>query len=439
LTAKRRECYGSTVRVTFARGGSARRAAAIAAATILITGGAGGCAGLGGGAGGDAKTPTDPVVLLRQDVDRLRGELTELRVLVDTVQRSGREHADRAASETRAEMDAVQKALEASARHDLQRQVEVLDAQARRIDVLDKRVAEQGQALRRVELVLTGIESQLARVLESSPAPTGRARPGGPARAGGPGSTDEAGAGNSSAPGAATTGAAGADLTPPAMLGLARTPRSPASSAPGGEAKADSAASRPATPASASPSAPAPETRTSAPARPSSDEARPQAKAGTPAREAKTAPTERPATAMAARDPKARAGAAAPAGGSSTARELFTRAMQSWDKGERGQAVLDFEELVQRFPSDPLVAPAQFRIGEAYYAARDFERAAQAYRKAVDLDPTGKETPLALLRLGLAYRAQKREADARQAWSQLVRDFPESDVTEEARRALRGR
>ena len=443
------------MRVTFARGGSARRAAAIAVATILITGGAGGCAGLGGGgAGADGKAPTDPVALLRQDVDRLRGELAELRVLVETVQRGGREHADRAASETRAEMDAVRNALEASARHDLQRQVEVLDAQARRIDVLDKRAAEQGQALRRVELALTGIESQLARVLESSPAPTGRsARPGGPARAAGPGSTEDAGVGASSASGAATTGAAGADLTPPAMLGLARTPRSPAPPAAGGEAKAESAASRPVTSASAPPPTPAPEraspaaktagaapeTKTATPARPPSDEARAPAKAGTPAPEAKTAAPERPATATASREPKARASAGATAGGSSPARELFTRAMQSWDKGERGQAVLDFEELVQRFPSDPLVAPAQFRIGEAYYAARDFERAAQAYRKTVDLDPTGKDTPLALLRLGLAYRAQKREADARQVWNQLVRDFPESDVTEEARRALRGR
>jgi tol-pal system protein YbgF len=113
--------------------------------------------------------------------------------------------------------------------------------------------------------------------------------------------------------------------------------------------------------------------------------------------------------------------------------------MESWSKGETGQAVLDFEELVQTFPGDPLVAPAHFRIGEAYYAARDFERAAQGYRKAIELTPQGKDTPQALLRLGLAYRAQKREADARQAWNQLVRDFPESEATEEARRALRAR
>jgi TolA-binding protein len=113
--------------------------------------------------------------------------------------------------------------------------------------------------------------------------------------------------------------------------------------------------------------------------------------------------------------------------------------MDNWGKGEQGQAVLDFEELVQAFPSDPLAASAQFRIGEAYYLARDFDRAVVEYRKAVALAPKGKDTPQALLRLGLAYRAQKRESDARQAWSQLMRDFPESDATEEARRALRGR
>ena len=113
--------------------------------------------------------------------------------------------------------------------------------------------------------------------------------------------------------------------------------------------------------------------------------------------------------------------------------------MEDWNKGEQGQAVLEFEELVQKFPTDPLAASAQLRIGEAYYTAKDFERAAVEYRKAVDLAPKGKDTPQALLRLGLAYRAQKRESDARQAWSQLFRDFPESDASEEARKALRGR
>jgi TolA-binding protein len=163
---------------------------------------------------------------------------------------------------------------------------------------------------------------------------------------------------------------------------------------------------------------------------------------GDAARAAKAAPPAGSTTAAprpAAATPPRTAKTGTPGAGAPTARALFDRAMESWSKGEQGQAVLDFEELVQKFPTDPLAAPSQLRIGEAYYAARDFERAAVEYRKAVELAPKGKDTPQALLRLGLSYRAQKRESDARQVWNQLVRDFPDSEVTEEARRALRGR
>jgi tol-pal system protein YbgF len=164
----------------------------------------------------------------------------------------------------------------------------------------------------------------------------------------------------------------------------------------------------------------------------------PSADAKAPSPEAKAAPAEPRAASPAPGAPRpSRPGVPTP--GPVSARALFDRAMESWNKGEHGQAVLDFDELVQTFPSDPLAAAAQFRIGEAYFAARDFERATVEYRKAVDLAPKGKDTPQALLRLGLAYRAQKREADARQAWNQLVRDFPDSEASEEARRALRGR
>jgi TolA-binding protein len=392
----------------------------VAAAVI-----AAGCSLGGAKPAGEAAAPTDPAAVLRQDVDRLRAELGELRSLVDTVRRSSTEHADQTAGETRAELEAVQKALEATSRHDLQRQIEVLDAQARRIDILDKRAAEQGQALRRLEMAVTGIESQLTRVLENAAATPARgARPGSspgpPAAAPAPASGDAPASGASASEASSATSAAGADLAPPAMLGR---PSSSTTAAP-----------------TAKPAAAPRETKAAPAPRPSPEEPPRAAKAASPAGEAKAPAAEappRPARAAASAAPAAAAAAAAP--GPLTARQIFDRAMESWKKSEMGQAVLDFEELVQTFPADPLVAPAQFRIGEAYYAARDFERAAIAYRKAVDLAPQGKDTPQALLRLGLAYRAQKRESDARRAWNQLVRDFPESEATEEARRALRTR
>jgi tol-pal system protein YbgF len=423
------------------------------AAVVLVTGLAGGCSlGQGAKAGDETKAPPDSSAALRQDVDRLRADLAGLRTHLETVQRAGTEHADRVAQETRAEFDAVQKAMEASSRHDLQRQVEVLDAQARRIDLLERRANDLGQALRRIELGLSGLESQLTRVLDGASAlPSTGARRGSPGRSGAVSPGPRAAA--EPAPAAPTetamsTAAAGAGLTPPAMLGPPQTPRSsppgpagPARETTARQAKVDSAERSPADDAApgAKRTEASREAKATAPTRPARDDAARLAKVAPPAAETKAPAPGRSAGATPPRSAKTGTSQATPAAGSLTAQSLFERGMESWDKGEQGQAVLDFEELVQTFPSDPLAATAQFRIGEAYYTARDFERAALEYRKAVELAPKGTDTPRALLRLGQAYRAQKRETDARKAWSQLVRDFPESEATEEARRALRGR
>jgi TolA-binding protein len=337
------------------------REPAVSVAVILVTGLAGGCGAVGGTKSTEAtQAPADPMAALRQDVDRLRADLGGLRTRVEAAQRSGTEHADRVALETREEFDAVQKAMEASARNDVQRQVEAVEAQARRIDLLERQAAELSQTLRRVELGLAGIESRLVRAPD-----------------------------------------------PPA-----------ATPAPGTRSGAPKVAS---------------------PARATPDDAARMAKAAPPTAETKAPGPERGPGTAPSRQARTDPPSAAAAAGTLTARALFDRATESWNKGEQGQAVLDFEELVKKFPWDPLAGPAQFRIGEAYFTARDFDRAAIEYRRAVDLAPKGKDTPRALLRLGLAYRAQKRESDARQAWNQLVREFPDSEVTEEARRALRGR
>ena len=415
------------------------RAAALALATVLAAVLGGGCATSGIGAKSKEETkpapPDDSPAALRQEIDRLRADIAEFRTRLESAQRAGTEHADRTAQETRAEFDAVRRAMEASARHDLQRQVEVLDAQARRVDLLERRVSELSHSLRRVELGIGGIESQVARLLDGNAAPAGAARGGAAARPSEPKPAEESRPATSAGAGAAATSAAGSGLTPPAMLGPSRALRPGASpvppSRPAPETKADTR-ERPQS-AEASPAGKGTDSSGATPSRPAADPAPRAAKAAPPTPEPK-APSAAPAP---ARAPKP--GTPASASGPVTARALFDRAMESWNKGEQGQAVLEFDELVQTFPSDPLAASAQFRIGEAYYAARDFERATVEYKKAVDLAPKGKDTPQALLRLGLSYRAQKKESDARQVWNQLVRDFPESDASEEARRALRGR
>jgi tol-pal system protein YbgF len=117
--------------------------------------------------------------------------------------------------------------------------------------------------------------------------------------------------------------------------------------------------------------------------------------------------------------------------------ELFTRAMDSFKGGELAQAILEFEDFVVRNGAHPLAPTAQFLIGEAYYSARDYQHATVEYRKAVDMAPRGERVPEALLKLGLSYRALRRNDRAREAWSQLVQDFPESEPASKARAALK--
>jgi tol-pal system protein YbgF len=117
--------------------------------------------------------------------------------------------------------------------------------------------------------------------------------------------------------------------------------------------------------------------------------------------------------------------------------DLFARAMESFKNGELAQAILDFEDFVARHPSHPQAGAAQFWIGEAYYNARDYQHATVEYRKAVEMAAKGEKTPEALFKLGLAYRTLKRPDRARDAWSQLLRDFPQSEAAQKARLAMR--
>jgi tol-pal system protein YbgF len=140
--------------------------------------------------------------------------------------------------------------------------------------------------------------------------------------------------------------------------------------------------------------------------------------------------TERPAQGVAPRD-AARARPAAP-----TADELFARASESLRAGELGQAVLDLEEFLAKYPGHPQVTTAKFWIAEAYFRAREFAQAAVEYQKVIDAPP-GDKTPEALLKLGLSQRALRRDERARETWAQLIRDYPDSEAAQRARTALR--
>jgi tol-pal system protein YbgF len=112
--------------------------------------------------------------------------------------------------------------------------------------------------------------------------------------------------------------------------------------------------------------------------------------------------------------------------------------MASFRAGEDGQAVIEFSELIQKFPQHALAAGAQYWIAEAYYRQRDYRQAMVEFQKVEEQYPKGREVPDALLRLGLCHRAIRDAAGARDAWQRLNTAYPSSPAAGTARALLSG-
>jgi tol-pal system protein YbgF len=119
-----------------------------------------------------------------------------------------------------------------------------------------------------------------------------------------------------------------------------------------------------------------------------------------------------------------------------TAEKLYATAMASFRADEHGQAVIEFTELIDKFPKHTLAASAQYWIGEAYYRQRDFNQAVTEFQKVADLYPQSPPVAEALLKLGMCYRALHDVPRARETWEQVVKSHPRTEAATQARALL---
>jgi len=134
--------------------------------------------------------------------------------------------------------------------------------------------------------------------------------------------------------------------------------------------------------------------------------------------------------------PAPKPAAAPPPGREVTGEKLYATAMASFRADEHGQAVLEFTELIDKFPKHTLAASAQYWIGEAYYRQRDFNQAVTEFQKVPDLYPQSPPVAEALLKLGMCYRALHDLPRARETWEQVVKSHPRTEAATQARALL---
>jgi len=109
----------------------------------------------------------------------------------------------------------------------------------------------------------------------------------------------------------------------------------------------------------------------------------------------------------------------------------YAAALATYRAREHGQAVIDFLDFIAKYPKHPLAGNAQYWIGEAYWAQRDYRQALVEFEKVFE-HGAGK-APDALLKIGLCYLRLSDVSRAQQAWQRVVSEYPKSESATMAR------
>lgn len=123
----------------------------------------------------------------------------------------------------------------------------------------------------------------------------------------------------------------------------------------------------------------------------------------------------------------------APKTGGSPEQE-YAAALATYRAREHGQAVLDFVDFIAKYPKHPLAANAQYWIGEAYWAQRDYRQALVEFEKVFEHGPA--KAPDALLKIGLCHLRLNNVPRAQNAWQRVVNEYPKSEPAAMARSLL---
>jgi tol-pal system protein YbgF len=111
-------------------------------------------------------------------------------------------------------------------------------------------------------------------------------------------------------------------------------------------------------------------------------------------------------------------------------------ALLSPQKREYAAAADAFAAFLQKYPSDPLAANAQYWLGEALYVSQRNQQAQQAFEAVVERYPDSGKVPGALYKLGRLHEVAGSRDAARRSYQAVAARYPDSPAAGLARQAL---
>lgn len=121
---------------------------------------------------------------------------------------------------------------------------------------------------------------------------------------------------------------------------------------------------------------------------------------------------------------------------SSAAADEYRAAVELVRSGKTEEAITALRAFLRAYPRHDYADNAQYWLGEAYYAVKDYQHALVEFRATIETYPRGNKVPDALLKVGYCYQALGQADKARAVLEQVVNLYPKSEPAALAARRL---
>ena len=132
----------------------------------------------------------------------------------------------------------------------------------------------------------------------------------------------------------------------------------------------------------------------------------------------------------------ARAGATA--ADISAEQRAYDLALDQFKSGNYGASLQSFVNFVKTYPKSPLAPSAQYWVGNAHYALKDYRSAITSQRQLIATYPDSQKVPDAMLNISSSQLELGDTAGARRTLDDLVQRYPASEAADRAKKRLPG-
>jgi tol-pal system protein YbgF len=126
-------------------------------------------------------------------------------------------------------------------------------------------------------------------------------------------------------------------------------------------------------------------------------------------------------------------------GDANAEQHAYDMPLDQFKAGNYGAAIVGFQSFVKTYPKSALAPSAQYWVGNAQYAQREFKEAIVSQRQLVHNYPESQKAPDALLNIASSQLELGDAKGARKTLDELVAKFPQSEAADKARKRLAGR